>query len=180
MVKHARTFTVWGRCKRWARYHYIRLLRQNDEPERVAAGLALGVALGVLPTFGLSIVLAIFLAGFLRVNRVSAIVGTLAGMPWVAPFFWAVSYLVGSLILGSHLHETVQLVKGLKTHSDMWRNLLEQRLILPYIIGNVLVTAAVSASAYLAGLYAVRTYRKAKRLARASRGAGSSPPRHTA
>jgi len=141
-------------------------MRQNDEPERVAAGLALGVALGVLPTFGLGIVMAVFLAGLFRVNRVSAIVGTLICLPWVMPFFWALSYLTGTLVVGNHISEAVHIIKDFKSHSDMWRSVLERNLLLPYIIGNVLVTLAVSAMTYVAGLYAVRAYRKARHKAR--------------
>jgi len=149
--------------KRWLRYQYTRLLRQNDEPEKIAAGLALGVALGILPTFGLGVLIAIFVSGALRVNRVSAVVGTLVMNPWTAPFFWALSYLCGSMVMGDNLAETVGIVKSLRSHSDLWESLLARKLILPYAIGNALITLAASGFFYMAGLYGIRAYRKAKR-----------------
>lgn len=152
-----------GRFLRWLRYQYIRVVRLEDSPEKVAGGLALGVALGVLPSFGLGIIIALFAAGLFRVNRAAAVVGTLVMNPWTATFFWALSYLSGSLILGQDLHETIALVKTLKQRSDLWESLIGSRLLLPYIIGNVLVTLAASATFYVGGLYAVRGYRKARK-----------------
>jgi len=149
--------------KHWARYQYLRLVRQNDSPEKIAAGLALGVVLGVLPTFGLGIIMAIFLAGALKVNRTSAVLGTLVMNPWTATFFWAASYLIGSLVLGYNLSETIGVIKNIKSHSDLWGNILAQRLLLPYIVGNMLVSAGSAAFVYVAGLYSVRIYREARR-----------------
>lgn len=150
------------RLRRWLRYQYVRLIRINDSPEKIAGGLALGVALGVLPSFGLGIVIALFTAGLFRVNRVSAVLGTLVMNPWTATFFWALSYLSGSLVMGQDLHETIALVRTLKGQPDLWKSLVGGRLLLPYIIGNVLVTVAASATFYMGALYVVRGYRKAK------------------
>lgn len=160
-----------GGFKRWARFQYIKLLRINDTPEKIAGGLALGVALGVLPSFGLGVIIALLVAGRLGVNRASAVIGTLVMNPWTAAFFWAASYLVGSLLLGYDLSETIKVIEGLKGQQDLWANILGKRLLLPYVIGNALVTAFTAAFFYVAGLYSVRAYRRArsKRRARKAR-----------
>ncbi len=159
--------------KRWLKYRYIKLVRINDSPEKIAGGIALGVVLGILPTFGLGIVIAIFTAGLFRVNRVSAVIGTFIMNPWTATFFWAMSYVVGSLAIGQNLSETMNLVKAIRTHSDLWENILAQRLLLPYIIGNIMVTAGGAAVSYLSCLYIVRAYRRAKK--RRTRNGGEGP-----
>lgn len=148
--------------RRWVRYQYIRLVRLDDSPEKIARGVALGVVLGILPTFGLGVVAAIILAGYLKLNKASAVIGTLIMNPWTSPFFWALSYLAGSLLLGYNLQETVALIKYLKTHEDVWKNLLAQRLLLPYIIGNIIITAGSAATSYIACLYAVKAYKRAR------------------
>jgi hypothetical protein len=170
-----------GGFSRWLRYHYLRLVRLNDTPEKIAGGLALGVVLGILPTFGLGVVIALLVAGIFRVNKVSAIAGTLVMNPWTATFFWAASYMVGSLVMGNNIAETVGLIKTLKTHTDLWKSLLTSKLLVPYIVGDLIVSASAAATFYIGGLYAVRAYRHAKK-ARAQkkrkgvRGNGIFPP----
>jgi len=158
-----------GGIARWARYQYVRLLRINDTPEKIAGGLALGVAIGILPSFGLGIIVAVFVAGFIGVNKASALIGTLIMNPWTAPFFWGVSYLAGSLLLGNDLSGAITVVRELKGQGDLWENLLAQRLLFPYIAGNAVVTAASAAFSYVAGIYTVRAYRRAKARRRASK-----------
>ena len=148
--------------KRWVRYQYIKLVRLDDSPEKIAKGFALGVVLGILPTFGLGVIAALLLAGYLKINKASAVIGTFIMNPWTSPFFWALSYLAGSLLLGYNLNETIGLIKYLKTHGDLWKNLLAQRLLLPYVIGNIIVTAGSAAASYIACLYAVKAYKRAK------------------
>ncbi len=158
---------LWSGFKRWARYQYIKLLRINDTPEKIAGGLALGVAIGVLPSFGLGVIVAVLVAGRIGVNRASAVIGTLVMNPWTAAFFWAASYLVGALLLGYDLSETIKVIEGLRSQQDLWANILGKRLILPYIIGNAFVTAFTAAFYYVVGFYSVRAYRRAKARRRA-------------
>jgi len=156
------------RCNldRWLRYQYLRIVRQNDTPERIAGGLALGVAIGILPTFGLGIVIVIFIAGWLRLNRVAAVIGTIIMNPWTTPFFWTVSYLAGSVVLGQDLSETLEVISELRSQGDLWENLLAKKLVLPYMTGNLVVTAGVSAFFYVVGFWAVRGYRRARQARR--------------
>ena len=147
---------------RWVRYHYLRLVRLNDSPEKVASGFAIGVAVGIFPTFGLGIVIVIFLAWLTNINKASAIIGSLVMNPWTSPFFWALSFFIGSLMLGNNINETALLFKSLKTQGDLWEAIVGKRLILPYIIGNATVTAVSAAVSYFAAYYLVRTYQNAK------------------
>ena len=147
---------------RWLRYHYLRVLRLNDTPEKVAGGLSLGVVLGILPTFGLGIIMAVFLAGLFRVNRASSIIGTLVMNPWTTPFFWALSFLTGSFVLGDDPRTTLAVMKSLKDHSNLWKTIVGRELILPYAVGNVIITVGAAATAYVAALYLVRGYKKAR------------------
>jgi uncharacterized protein len=148
---------------RWVRYQYLKLVRINDSAEKIAGGLALGVVLGILPTFGLGIIIAIFLAAPLKLNRASAVIGTLVMNPWTAPFVWALSYLAGSLLLGYNLNDTLTVIRSLNSHPGMWRSLMTGRLIMPYIIGNLIVMAAGASFFYVVGLFSVRAYRNAKK-----------------
>jgi uncharacterized protein (DUF2062 family) len=149
--------------RRWIRYQYLKLVRINDSAEKIAGGLALGVVLGILPTFGLGIIIAIFLAPALKLNRASAVIGTLIMNPWTAPFVWTLSYLAGSLLLGYNLNDTLMEIRRLNSHPGLWRSLMTGRLIMPYIIGNLIVTAALALFSYALALFSVRAYRNAKK-----------------
>ena len=59
--------------KRILRFVYLRIVRANDSPPRVAAGVAIGVFLGIFPTFGLGLVLAYILAVIFRINKAAAV-----------------------------------------------------------------------------------------------------------
>ncbi len=69
------------RLKRWARLSYLRLLRMDDPPERIARGAAIGVLCGVLPTFGAGGVIALAVAFVFRANKVAAVLGSLIMNP---------------------------------------------------------------------------------------------------
>jgi hypothetical protein len=49
------------RLRRAGRIIYLRLIRQNDDPNKIAKGLGLGVSLGFFPTFGVGTALAVSL-----------------------------------------------------------------------------------------------------------------------
>src|SRR4030066_1909704 len=83
------------RCRRTFRYISLRLVRVGGDSVHVALGFALGVFLGVFPTFGLGIPLALFLASMFRWNRVSALLGSLVMNPLTTPFFWTLSGTLG-------------------------------------------------------------------------------------
>ncbi len=157
------------RALRWVRYHYLRLVRLNDSPEKVALGFAIGVTIGIFPTFGLGIFIVIFLSWLIKINKASAIIGTLVMNPWTSPFFWALSFFTGSLMLGNNLNETALLIKGLNNTENLWRSIVGKRLILPYVIGNITVTAVTAAASYLAVFYLVRVYKNSKK-GRAAKG----------
>jgi len=154
------------RAKRWLRYQYLRVIRQNDTPERIAGGLALGVAIGILPSFGAGVIIVLFLAGWVRLNRAAGVIGTLIMNPLTTPFFWTVSFLVGFKVMGYNLSDTLVVMKELRSQGDLWNNLAylaEKRLLLPYIVGNLIVTAGASAFFYVVGFWAARGYRRAKK-----------------
>ncbi|HEX7125562.1 MAG TPA: DUF2062 domain-containing protein, partial [Thermodesulfobacteriota bacterium] len=64
---------VSRRVGRVLRYYYLRLVRIDDSPEKIGGGVALGVFLGIFPTFGLGLLLAVALAHRVHVNRAAAL-----------------------------------------------------------------------------------------------------------
>lgn len=57
------------------------VLRSKKDPESLSRGLGLGLFVGMLPIFGFQVVLAYFLASWVRANRWVAVSGTLVSNP---------------------------------------------------------------------------------------------------
>jgi uncharacterized protein (DUF2062 family) len=72
----------------------------QGDPSYIATGMAIGVFIGVTPTFPFHTVLAIALAFIFRGSKPAAILGVWFGNPLTMPFFYLGSYKIGMLILG--------------------------------------------------------------------------------
>jgi len=152
-----------SKIKEKLRKLYHQIIDINDTPEKIALGMAIGIALGILPTFGMGIILAIGLAFLLKANRLSAILGTVIANPWIAPFFWMTSYAVGWLLLGRGWADLQAEWELYKNNAKSLGELIGKDILLPYIIGNVILTAIFTITGYMITLKLVRIYKKRKR-----------------
>jgi uncharacterized protein (DUF2062 family) len=159
------------RLRRWGRYVYLRLVRQNDEPHKVAKAAGLGVFLGIFPTFGVGAILAVLIATWVKWNRASAALGTLIMNPFFNPFFMSLSVVVGNLLVPSRFQITVESFRGGK----LWSGFLHAVPV--YLLGNILVSTIFAVLAYWLTLGAVKAYRERRVAARqATKASGASPP----
>lgn len=130
------------RIKRWIKLHYYKIVRIDDPPDKIARGVAIGVFMGIFPTFGLGIVFAVIAAYILKANRAAAVVGSFIMNPFTTPFFWALSSAVGAVIFWEH-RELV--MSGIKNHHFLngigWAYVV-------FLAGNLIVSAIFSALSY--------------------------------
>jgi uncharacterized protein (DUF2062 family) len=171
-----KTKTPWylwrERLRRWGRYIYLRLVRQNDEPDKVAKGVGLGVFLGIFPTFGVGAILAVLIATWVRWNRASAALGTLIMNPFFNPFFVSLSVVAGNLLVPSRFEITVESFRGGKLWSGFFH------AVPVYLLGNILVSTIFAVLAYALTLGVIKAYRERRAAARqASKAPVASPPR---
>jgi uncharacterized protein (DUF2062 family) len=73
----------------------------QGDPHYIAMGMAIGVFIGITPTFPLHTVLAVALALVFRGSKPAAALGVWVGNPITMPFFYFGSYKIGMLILGN-------------------------------------------------------------------------------
>ena len=151
------------RCGRIFRYIYLRLVRVGGNPVHVALGFALGVFLGVFPTFGIGIPLSLLFASLLRWNRVSAVLGSLVMNPLTTPFFWTLSGAVGAAIFRADATRLLSSVQN----GERLRGLTLGAGI--YLAGNTIVALVTATIAYFLALRAVLLYRKKRRERRQKR-----------
>lgn len=120
----------------------------NDTPQKIAAGLAIGVFLGLMPATGP--IAAITLAVFFRVNRLSALIGSLATNTWLSIVTIIPAIKIGSAILD---------LKWNEVYSDWliflsnfnWSALFKisiYKIILPVFLGYVTIGLLLSVIAY--------------------------------
>jgi len=161
MVKakqHLKGYTLWQRVRRWVRLQYLRFLRSERSPHKAAIGLAVGVFIGIFPTFGLGALMALGLAWLFKFSKVASVVGSAIMNPITTPFFWGLSFTLGSWLTGAD-------VSGVATMIDegqVWDAANE--IIWAYLAGNTLLSLVFAILFYLLGYKAVQAYlnRKAK------------------
>ena len=134
--KIERTSPPW-----WTRL-YDSLVLLNDTPGRVAGGFAIGVFVGVAPTFGVGLLLAGFLSALLRCNVAAAVVGSATGAPPLIFLVWIASAWIGAGIFGLDFAPLyVQFKAGAVWHAG-------KDVFLAYLVGNIFVTLAATALGY--------------------------------
>jgi len=153
---HANKKEILVRLKRRGRLMYLRILRLDDPPERIAAGAAIGVLMGVLPTFGLGGVFALAIAFALKANKAAAVIASAVVNPLTAPFFWTASIVIGSLVTGNDSAEILARFKGEKFI------IAAGETGLVYMAGNAILSIISTAGAYFLVRGSVKGYRARK------------------
>ena len=85
---------------RQIKYYFLRLTRLRGEPHELAMGMALGIFSGMLPIMPFQIALAITLALFFKVSKITAALGTWVTNPLNWYFMYYYSYKIGASVLG--------------------------------------------------------------------------------
>ena len=116
--------------------------RELWRPDRhgVAAGLALGLFIGLTPTMGVQIFLGAIAAYLLRVNIPAACAGALVTNPFTAPVIYPLEYQFGVWMVG------VPAPKDLHGYSGMLVNFA--RFAKPLWAGSVVTGCVVAAITY--------------------------------
>jgi len=88
----------WGLIRQF-KLNFVRLMRLRLKPEEIAKGLALGISIGMTPTLGFQMVIALFFAILLKENKIAAALGVWITNPVTAPFIYAAEYETGRILL---------------------------------------------------------------------------------
>lgn len=133
---------------------YLQMLRINDPPERIARGAAIGVCMGILPTFGAGIILSFVIALALKGNKAAAVLGSFIMNPVTSAFFWSASILLGSVITGQDYAAIIKVVRedGILKGAG-WTYAV-------FMAGNAIVTSVFTVGAYFLVRWGVTKYRR--------------------
>jgi uncharacterized protein (DUF2062 family) len=79
---------------------YERFLKIRGTPREIGLGFALGLFVGMSPTMGFQMAIAVFLAAILKWNKFSAVAAVWITNPVTAPIIYGVTYFIGANIIG--------------------------------------------------------------------------------
>lgn len=108
----------WKWRRRW-KILLLDLLGREQPPERVAAAIGVGVAVGFSPFVGLHLLFALGLAFLFRLNKIDTVLGTFAGnAPTWTPIF-PLGYRLGRALLGYDRRTVPRLNWHVLLHADI-------------------------------------------------------------
>ncbi|MCK9614573.1 MAG: DUF2062 domain-containing protein [Candidatus Omnitrophica bacterium] len=140
------------RLKRLITVLYIKLVRTNDTPQKIALGLGLGVFSGILP--GTGPIAAVFLASLARANRATALLGSLVTNTWLSFVTFLISIKIGSIIIGVNWQEIKEkwslFVKDFTFVGLFKMSVL--KMILPIMLGYLVVAICCGLLSYIAAI----------------------------
>ena len=143
--------------RRVLRYHWLKFLRLQEDPRKLAWGMALGVFIGITPTIPFHMVTALSLAALLRVSPVTAFIGIQIGNPLTIVPIYIASYKVGQFLL----YRGRPLVFPETFSFKAWIDVLWQGGVALQVGGVVLAIPPAIASYFLT-LWIVQRYRRRK------------------
>ncbi len=144
------------------------LVRLRSSPKAIAGGLALGTFLAMTPTVGIQIVLALFLATVINVNRGATIPPLWISNPLTVAPIYTLNYWLGAKFIGGPPVAEVSslLVSFSKTLArlDLW-DMKEQfysilhmgkEILLPLLLGSCITGCIAAVLVYAASLRLLR------------------------
>jgi len=164
----------WGRS---ASYVMHRLRRLPDSPERIARGIAAGVAVSCTPLFGMHFVASALLAWALRGNILASLLATFFGNPFTFPIIAMSALELGSFLLG--VENTLIGKHAIRAFGAVWQELWRNSISIftsepvswqnmahfgwdvfaPYMLGGTLIGVVCGVPAYFLSLPLIRAYR---------------------
>ena len=143
--------------RRVLRYHWLKFRRLQEDPRKIAGGLALGIFIGMTPTIPFHLVTALPLAALLRVSPVTAFIGLQIGNPLTIPAIYLAAYKVGQFLL----YRGKPLVFPETFSFKAWMCVLWQGGV-ALQVGGVILAIPPAIVAYFLTLWIVQRYHRRK------------------
>lgn len=135
--------------KRFLRLIFLKIFRVNDSPQRVALGLGLGVFSGIMP--GIGPIAALFLASLAKVNKASALLGSLLTNTWLSILIFMLSVKTGAFVMGLHWQDVSRSWKAFLADFHLIKlfKLSILDIVTPVFLGYLIVALCSGILAYL-------------------------------
>jgi uncharacterized protein (DUF2062 family) len=143
--------------RRSLRYQWLKFLRLQEDPRKLAWGMALGVFIGVTPTIPFHLVAGLSLAALFRVSPVTTVIGIQAGNPLTVPALYVAAYKVGQFLL----YQGKPLVFPETFTVRAWLNVLWQGGA-ALQMGGVIIAVPPAILSYFLTMWIVQRHRRRK------------------
>ncbi|MDT8420608.1 MAG: DUF2062 domain-containing protein [Desulfuromonadales bacterium] len=133
--------------RRWSflrqfKLNLIRLIRLRAEPNDIAKGMALGLFIGMTPTFGFQMPLALAFAMLLKENKIAALIGVWVTNPLTAPVIYGLEYEIGRAMMGMSRPD-IYVFFNYESFTE-----LGSEIMVPLCLGSLVFGLVVSAVGY--------------------------------
>lgn len=138
--------------KKLLEFLYLKLFKINDTPQKIALGLGLGVFAGIFPGTGPAA--SLFLAFIFRVNRASALIGSLLTNTWLSVVTFLLAIKLGAVMFGIQWQDIQNNGTSLIKHFN-WINLFKLstlKVFLPVMAGFTVISFCFGLLVYLISL----------------------------
>jgi len=133
--------------ERSLRYLYLRFLRLRGSARDVARGMALGVFIGITPTMGVQMPIALFFAMLLKENKLAALIGVWISNPMTAIPIYTYNFKIGKYLLGT---PDIKMPRFSSLHDVLE---LGHDLVMPLFVGSLVTGIFSAALAYVVTYY---------------------------
>ncbi|MFQ5647041.1 MAG: DUF2062 domain-containing protein [bacterium] len=147
------------KIRRSLRYHYLKFIRIKARPKEVASGMALGLFIGMSPTMGFQMPIALFFAALLGENKLAAVLGVWVTNPLTAPVIYPINYEVGAYFIGHFFPVAASAAVNFNNIAQ-----LGFHIVINLVTGGIIVGIFTSMIGYFATLWLVIAHREKKAL----------------
>lgn len=142
------------------------LTAHNESNPKVAFAIGFGVFMGIVPIWGFQMLVAVFLAHLLKLNKILVLAASNISLPPLIPFIIYFSYLFGGFLLGSETTlnaDSVILLKNQVMQGHFYKTLVDFGYSLfQYIAGSFALAAIVGTTAGMLALVFMSFFRSEK------------------
>jgi hypothetical protein len=140
---------------------YKRFLAIEGEPHHIALGFALGLFVGMTPTMGFQMAIAVFFAIPLKWNKLSAAAGVWITNPLTAPFIYWFNYVVGKKVF--HIHIVQKCIGDPSTRSFL--DLIQETpdILIAMTLGGLVLGLPLAVLGYYVSYALISRYQKRKK-----------------
>ena len=152
--------TIFKRYSQKIRSAIRKIATLNNSPPQIATGVAIGVFIGLGPTWFCRTVICLLVASLIRrVNKISILGGSImVTLPPLIPFICLLEFNIGSFILAKTYE--VGEMDFFKTLFHEFSLAKLKMVFLPLLLGSVLFAGVVAIITYFLVLFLVRYKRK--------------------
>jgi len=137
---------------------YERFVKIRGRPREIALGFALGIFIGMTPTMGIQMPIAVFFAAIFKWSKISAASGAWITNPFTAPFIYGSTYFVGANLLGLKAALTLPEELTWSLVKEMLRN--APVILGALTVGGILVGLPLAILGYYLSFAAVNKYQQ--------------------